>query len=240
MQLQCPRCGQAVPGEDMDVSRGVGVCRPCGEIVPFPVMPPSPVAVTPFSPTPLSPATGRVYRPESYRLVERTSGDAAAPRWEGVLPPNRVAAVPLLFFCFVWDTFMIVWYAIALSSGTWLMAAFGVLHLGAGVFLTHKAFVTLLNTRRLTIGRDAVSWRSGPVPDRGNTTLPLERVLGFSPRVTHGKNTTYSVAMNLDDGSFRDLDVQGSDQASVEYAAATFEEALSAAKRGVGEGPYRG
>ncbi len=236
MQLQCPRCGQAVPGDDLDLSRGVGVCRPCGEIVPFPATSPGGAfAVTPFSPT-----TGRVYRPASYALVERTTGDAAAPLWEGSLPPNRLAAVPMLFFCLVWDTFMAVWYAIAISSRVGVMAVFGVLHLGAGIFLTHKAIVTLLNTRRLAIGRGMVSWRSGPVPDRGNVSLPLERVVGFSPRVTQGKTTTFSVAMNLDDGSFRELDVSASDAASAEYAAATFDEALAAAKHGAGEGPYRG
>lgn len=235
MQLQCPRCGQAVPGEDLDLSRGVGVCRPCGEIVPFPATSAGAFAVTPFSPT-----TGRVYRPASYGLVERTSGDAGAPVWEGVLPPNRVAAVPLLFFCLVWDTFMVVWYGIAFSSRMWIMAVFGVLHLGAGVFLTHKAIVTLLNTRRLAIGRGTVTWRSAPVPDRGNVALPLERVVGFSPRVTQGKSTTYSVAMNLDDGSFRELDVLASDAASAEYAAATFQDALTAAKQVEPDGPYRG
>jgi hypothetical protein len=235
MQLQCPRCGQPVHGEDLDLSRGVGVCRPCGEIVPFPSPPDAALAVTPFSPT-----TGRVYRPASYALVERTTDVAGAPVWEGVLPPNRLVAVPLLFFCLVWDTFMVVWYAIAFSSRVWIMAAFGVLHLAAGVFLTHKAIVTLLNTRRLAIGRGTVTWRSGPVPDRGNVALPIERVVGFSPRVTQGKTTTYSVAMNLDDGSFRDLDVLASDAASAEYAAATFQDALAAAKEIPADGPYRG
>lgn len=230
MQLQCPRCGQIIPGSELDVARGVGVCRPCAEIVPFPAELASALPITPFSPS-----TGRVYRPDSYSLVERTSGDT----WEAVLAPNRLVGLPLLFFACLWDAFMVAWYGIALTSGLWPMALFGLLHLAAGVYITHKAIVTLVNTRRLVIDRTTVAWRSGPVPDRGTVSLPIDQVLGFSAKVTLGKTTAYRVAMNLEGGSFRELDVQATDQASAEYAAATFQDALATAKRQVADVPYR-
>ena len=35
MQLTCPKCGQVIPGNDINVERGVGVCKACSEVVPI-------------------------------------------------------------------------------------------------------------------------------------------------------------------------------------------------------------
>ena len=101
MQLLCPQCGNAIAGADIDLSRGMGVCRPCGELVPFPSTVPAQL--------PLTNASTSLYRPESLRFEERASDEA----YEVTLPPNRLATLPLLFFTLFWDGFMIVWYAIS-------------------------------------------------------------------------------------------------------------------------------
>ncbi|HRG98795.1 MAG TPA: hypothetical protein PLR99_21235 [Polyangiaceae bacterium] len=235
MQLVCPKCGRAVVGADLDLSRGLGVCRPCGELVPFP----SALALGEAAPTvtPFNAAPARLFRPESYRLVEQIAGS----RYEATITPNRLAAAPLLFFCLFWDTFMAVWYAIAIAGHIWAMALFGLLHLGVGLHLTHKAIAGLFNTRRLVIDADKVTWKSGPVPDRGNTQVPLELVAGFAVRESAGsKATTFKVGMNLADGTVRELEVEASDRPTAEYAASCFEEGLRLAKQSEPEGIYRG
>jgi hypothetical protein len=230
MQLVCPKCGRTIAGEDIDLGRGLGLCKPCGELVPLP----GPVALAPaFAPA----APARLYKPESFRLSERYDGD----RYEAVLPPNRLRALPALGFCLFWDTFMAVWYGIAIVGHVWPMAIFGLLHLGVGIVITHKTLVALFNTRRLVLAGGQVTWRSSPVPDRGNLNLPIELVDGFALRdKSTAKTQSVVVVANLADGTMRELDVDATDPPTAQYAAECFQEALRLAKQRAGEGPYRG
>jgi len=230
MKLVCPACGRTIAGSDIDLGKGLGLCRPCGELVPF-----GGAQRASFA---LEGAAQALYRPESMRLVEQVDGG----RYEATLRPNRLAALPMLGFCAMWDTFMAVWYGIAISGGIWPMALFGLLHLGAGVVLTHTALVAFFNTRRLVLEGRTLTWKSGPIPTFGNVTLPVDAVDGFAPQIKEGrKSTSYVVAMNLSSGTTRELDVDAADFAGAEYAAASFAKALLEAKRIEGDqGPYRG
>lgn len=226
MQLACPRCGRTIAGADIDLERGLGVCRPCGELVPLP----GSSALAPASPA-------RLYKPESFRLTERYDGE----RYEAVLRPNRLKALPALGFCLFWDGFMAVWYAIAIFGHVWPMAVFGLLHLGVGVVMTHKTLVALLNTRRFALGDGHVIWKSSPVPDRGNLKVRIDLVDGFAVRdKSTQKASSFVVAANLADGTMRELDVDATDGPTAEYAADCFQQALRRAKERAAEGPYRG
>jgi len=230
VQLVCPKCGGTIAGADIDLDRGLGICRPCGELVPLPG---SSALVPAFAPA----VPARLYKPESFRLTERYDGD----RYEALLPPNRLKALPALGFCLFWDGFMAVWYGVAIFGHIWPMAIFGLLHLGVGVVMTHKTLVALLNTRRLAVGDGQVTWKSSPVPDRGNVKVPIDLVDGFAVRdKSTQKAASFVVAANLADGTLRELDVDATDAPTAEYAAECFQEALRLAKQRAGEGPYRG
>ncbi len=235
MRLTCPKCARAIEGVDIDLAKGLGVCRPCGELVPIGHV------VTPFAggaslARTTDGGTRTLYRPESLRLVEKS----AEGRYEASLPPRRLAAIPLVGFCLVWNTFMAVWYGIAIAGGIWPMALFGLLHLGAGIFLTHKALVELFNTRRLVIAGGTVSWTSGPIPTRANLSVGLDEIDGFGTHVKATQKTTaYLVALNLRAGTMREIDIGASDLTAAEYAAECFQDALAEAKRLDPKGPYR-
>lgn len=235
MKLECPSCGQPVAGADIDLARGVGLCRPCGELVP---LPPSGAGSPPMGLVlSASQEERRLYKPESLRFVEVAEGG----RYEAIIRPNRLLGIPLMAFALFWNGFMVVWYSIAIWQRQWLMAAFGVLHLAVGIGLAYGALVTLLNTRRLVIDRDRLTWRNGPIPTRGSVDVAYELVDGFVARSkASAKATKYFVAMNLADGSMRELDVGATDSISAEYAAACFLEALRTAKQRTQGGPYRG
>ncbi len=233
MRLTCPKCTQAIEGADIDLAKGLGLCRPCGELVPFGNV------VTPFAGSSALSTVGArtLYRPESLRIVETTTEG----RYEAALPPNRLAAVPLVGFCLFWDAFMAVWYGIAIFGGIWPMALFGLLHLGVGIHLTHKALIGFFNTRRLVIEGRTVSWTSGPIPTRENVTVALDAVDGFGTHVKATQKTTaYVVALNLGAGTMREIDIGASDLTAAEYAAECFQKALAEAKKLDPQGPYRG
>ncbi len=80
------------------------------------------------------------------------------------LPPEgwSLKLIPIAFFTIFWDGFMVVWYVIALSTfwqGGWIMAAFGLLHLGVGVFLLYCILFALFGKTRLTIDRQKITTR---------------------------------------------------------------------------------
>jgi hypothetical protein len=227
MQLVCPKCGSTIAGADIDLGRGLGVCRPCGELVPLPTS----TALAPVAAPPV-----RLYKPDSFLLTERFEGD----RYEAVLPPNRLKALPALGFCLFWDGFMAVWYGIAIFGHVWPMAIFGLLHLGVGIVLTHKTLVALLNTRRLVLAGGRLTWTSSPIPERGKIDVPIEQVDGFALRdKSSSKAMSFVVTANLADGTLRELDVSATEPSTAQYAAESFQEALRQAKQRAGEGPYR-
>lgn len=236
MQLNCPRCGDAVVGADIDLARGVGVCRPCGELVPFPSMPAMLSALA-------SPPTTALYRPESFHFVEKGGGESS-DAYEATIAPNRLATLPILFFTLFWDGFMIVWYTIAILGGIWPMAVFGLLHLGVAFFLTHKVFVGMLNTRRFAIAGGRIRFTNGPVPTGGTLDASLAEVDGFAVRTKtsssrSGTTTSFAVVANLAGGSSKQLSLVLDDAPSAEFAVQRLNEVLGEAKARVPQLPYR-
>jgi hypothetical protein len=232
VQVLCPQCANAIPGADFDLARGIAVCRPCGEIVPLPSFASTALAIA--SPAHAPP---KLYKPAGFRFIEIADGD----RYEASVPPNRVRALPGVFFCLFWDAFMIVWYGIAFTKGIWPMALFGLLHLGAGIFMTHRTLVALFNTRRVRIADGVIAWKSGPIPTRGNFEVPLDGIDGFVAREkTSSKSTTTFVGANLANGTMRELDVTDGDAPGAEYAAESFNDALARARQKADASAYRG
>lgn len=222
----------AVSGADIDLRRGIGVCRPCGEIVPLPS-----AGAGPFvAPT----AAAVVYRPEDFRIVEETTDS----RYAAAIAPSRLAALPMLFFALFWDGFMIVWYTIAITGGIWPMALFGLLHLGVGVAMTYGVLVKLFNTTRLRIENGRLTFGSGPIPKRGKVDLPVDAIDSFTvgskvQTTKRSERLAYFIEANLAEGTKKQLSLDVDDQPSLEYACYRFNEALANAKRRIPQGPYR-
>lgn len=203
MRLVCSKCGVAIPGVDINLARGIGVCRPCGELVAFPATLPA----------------DKLYRPADFRFDERVDeqGYVALSR------PSRAAVVPMIFFTLFWDAFMAVWYAIAIGNGVWPMALFGLVHLGVAFYLTHSTLVALFNTFVIRITRDRFTYRSGPVAFAGNIDVPLAEVDSFGTVDSSRRTENVLPCVNLSSGKSRKFNLGRSDMASAKFVAASLE-----------------
>jgi len=98
----------------------------------------------------------------------------------------------LAFFCVFWNGFMIAWHVIALSMGVWFMSLFGLLHTAVGIGLAWYTLAGFLNTTTIRASRGLIEITTGPVPWRGNATLPTDDIdqIYCKEQVSHGKNGT--------------------------------------------------
>jgi hypothetical protein len=232
MKIVCPRCGKDVPGADIDLGARLAVCRPCGEVVSL--------ATAALAAAPPSPAV--VYRPASLRWDDTASASSYVAR----VTPSRLPAIPLVFFSVVWDGFLVVWYAISITAmvkggggGAVLALLFPILHLAAGVFVTHLALVALFN--RTTVSLDAGAFRvtRGPIPQRGNVSVALDQIEGFLAfDASTAKRTSWRIDVRTRDArSVEALAFDDAEQAA--YVAQRLNDELVRVRRPDGSEPYR-
>ena len=115
---------------------------------------------------------GQPAPPADYRSAAGGSGELTLTRrWFG---PQHLF---MLFFCIAWDAFLVFWYGIAIKSGgPWIMFVFPIAHLAVGVGITYSALCGLLNRTVIQIKDGVLSVRHGPIPARGNRTIPVHEV----------------------------------------------------------------
>jgi hypothetical protein len=111
------------------------------------------------------------------------------------------AFIFLVFFCAIWDGFLVVWYMMAFREGAPLiMKLFPLLHLAAGVFLTYFTVAGFLNTTIIRASLNELSVNHQPLPWFGNRSIPAEQVeqLYCTQHINHSRNggTTISYRLN--------------------------------------------
>ena len=155
--MLCPRCGNVVPADDVNLENLVAKCRPCNEVFSFTGGRTAAIGAKAFQ-TP---------RPGKVRVEE--DGDPKRVSWSWFRP----MILFLVFFCIAWDSFLVFWYSIALTlPGTpWLMIVFPIAHLAVGVGLTYYVIAALLNRTVVEVGTDRLTVRHGPVPWVGGQDL---------------------------------------------------------------------
>ena len=228
MKIVCPSCKKPIPGADIDISGGRALCRPCGEVVPIGDGNAA-VAATALSDAlailDATPPTALArFRPADFRMTESHTDK----RWQFKLSPNRLAAVPLAGFAAVWNTFLFFWYWIALKGGAGgfglnsLMLVVPLLHVAAGIFISYKAAVGLLNTTRIELSESEFKVLQGPIPGK-KMIESAGAVLRFEPsRNTRSLNnnrgtmTRWQINLLTDDERAISLPL---DLASEEHAA---------------------
>jgi serine/threonine protein kinase len=85
--------------------------------------------------------------------------------FEILIPPRGFYSglIPLIGFAIVWNSFLVMWYGIALTSwnsGGWLSALFAIFHLGIGLGMIWNILFTLLGKMRLRITRSEIVFAS--------------------------------------------------------------------------------
>ena len=189
---RCPRCGDPIPGADINAQALVAVCRSCDVVHPLATtLEPVGTAVkaapsVDLAETPPEPLMRLAGSPDG--LAVQVENDVLSIRrtWWSWSPQNLFLA----FWVFGWDLFLFVWYAGALGAGVAAVAGgdgagaaisllpilFPILHVAVGVFMTYRLACLVLNKTIVTVDDDHLSVRHGPLP-AGDVEARLDLVL---------------------------------------------------------------
>ena len=142
---------------------------------------------------------GLVARPNRIKVEE--FGQALTLRWRWLRPVHFF----LLFFCIAWDSFLIFWYSMAFGSHgqvPWLMVVFPVAHVAVGVGLTYTVLTGFINHTTVEVANYMLTIRHGPLPWRGNRSLPAAQIRQLFCEERRGNKgaVTYALSAMLADG----------------------------------------
>lgn len=123
----------------------------------------------------------------------------------------------LLFFCVIWDGFIVLWYSKANSVFDWsqgLAALAGpqvmflvlpLLHVAAGAAITYFTLCSFVNRTTIDVSPREIAVRTGPLPWFGDQSVaPLQVAQIFREQVVHqtknGESVTYQLSAALKNG----------------------------------------
>jgi hypothetical protein len=104
----------------------------------------------------------------------------------------------LTFFAVFWNGFLVVWFTIALGSGSLLMALFPIIHVAVGIFLAYYVVAGYLNKTIITVNHAKLTIKHVPVPFFGNKdviTSDLKQLYSkeYVSRSKNGTSVSYHV-----------------------------------------------
>ncbi|MBI5624469.1 MAG: hypothetical protein HY924_11885 [Elusimicrobia bacterium] len=214
MKLSCPRCGQEVAAEDINIQSAVAKCGRCAEVFGFADQ------VAGARDASDIPAKSPVDMPKGVSVERDAVSMTIVRSW------FHPVLFFLILFCVAWDSFLVFWYTAALGGrgpsggGRLIMMIFPVGHVAVGLGLTYYVLCGFLNKTRIRVSRSELTVRHAPLPWRGEKTLSSHEVdqLFCEEKVTRGKNgpsTSYHVGAVMRDGKRLDLlaGLQSSEQA---------------------------
>jgi hypothetical protein len=170
--MNCPKCGRKVSSDDINIRHMAANCRSCAEVFSFAAQ--FPAAEGPgtgggFLDSPERPAPPR---PPGLAIMEAGGRLTMSFSW-------RTGALFMLIpFTIAWNGFLVFWYSAALGTPSMptgaqlLMLIFPVAHVAAGLFLLHGCLTGLFNSTTVTVDRNTLNIRHGPIPAGGNLTIP--------------------------------------------------------------------
>lgn len=68
-----------------------------------------------------------------------------------------------LLFAIVWNSFLIGWYTIALSTGNIIMIVFPILHVAAGIYISYLALSGIFNVTTITVSLYEIKISISPI-----------------------------------------------------------------------------
>ncbi|TVS10630.1 MAG: hypothetical protein EA424_24990 [Planctomycetaceae bacterium] len=192
IELCCKNCGASLQPENLSMQLLIARCPHCDAVF----------AITDASRTPS--ATSELPRqpvamPRQIQVLDQGYGLEIRRSW---FTPMLFF---LVFFCIIWNGFMVVWHVISLSTGMWLMSCFGLVHTAVGIGLAYVTIAGFVNQTVIRVGQGMLTVQHGPLPWGGNKTVPSHEIkqLYCKEHVQRSQNSnslTYSVEMILDNG----------------------------------------
>lgn len=195
MNLNCKHCNTLVLAEDINLNNMLAKCRRCNSVFSF---------------------AGEVANPAQSAMPIGFAQDRQRPR---VPIPNGVTVenmgnkltltqkwfswkyIPMVFFCVVWDSFLLFWYSMAFGGNAPIIfLLFPMIHVAVGVGLTYLTIAGFLNSSILEVTREELSIQHRPLPWFGNKTIPIMNItqLFSEEKISHTKNgTSRAYSLNL-------------------------------------------
>jgi hypothetical protein len=187
MEIKCPHCGRVIQADDVNVQTSIAKCRDCNAVFGF--------AGQVGGAGPFAAAKRAVDMPSDYTLATEGADLAIIRRW------FNWKFIGLLFFCVVWDGFLVTWYSIALTQkGPLIMVLFPVLHVAVGAGLSYFTLAGLLNRTKVTLNPAELRLRHYPLPWPGNRTLQRSEIdqLFCEEKMSGNRNgVSYTYSVNV-------------------------------------------
>jgi hypothetical protein len=206
MHLTCKSCRSVISADDVNLGNGLAKCRACNAVFRFDDDPALAVGGTR--------PRERMKAPRS--LAQETAGGRITFRHRWFSPKFLF----LVFFCVVWDGFLVFWYTMAIAGDAPLVfKLFPLIHVTVGAGLTYYTIAGFVNTTTVTLDRGHLSVRYGPLPWPGKLDVDTGRFrqLYCEEKVSRGKNGvtyTYDLKAVMSDGERRKI-VSGLDSPDV-------------------------
>ncbi len=118
----------------------------------------------------------------------------------------------LMFFCFVWDSFLFFWYSSLVGTGTpWLFYIFPLIHVALGLYLTYYTACLFFNKTYIDVDDQHLWIHHTPIPWwRGNADLPVDEIAQIfvkEKRENDNQSSEYSYSLfaKLKNGSTKKI-----------------------------------
>jgi len=216
--LKCPSCSSAIREPDIDLSRGLAKCSYCGSVMNL---------TASFGGS----AQGGGKR-EPGALPKRMTFEKTLHGIEITRSWFTPVVWALVFFCVIWDGFLVVWYAMAFTAGAPMIAKlFPVIHVTVGLVLSYYAVASFVNKTHVTLERGILRIAHRPLPWPGARELAgmSLRQLFCKEHISRGKNgvtVTYELWALHDDGSTKTKLAAGMELEQALYLEQELEKAL--------------
>ena len=200
MKLTCHSCSKPIPAVDINIELAIAKCSACDAVFSF-------AAELGINERRAAVAQRPVVPEPQGFSVEALGNELLISRswW-------TPAVLFLVFFCVIWDGFLVFWYGIAFTQDDvpWIMVLFPTLHLAVGLGLTYYVLCCFVNRTRIKVSMGQLTVRHGPLPWPGNYTLnsaDVEQLFCQSKfhQGKHGGRYTYEVHAVLIDGTKQKL-----------------------------------
>ncbi len=180
MKLYCKECGSLIPADDMNIATMTAKCGKCNSVFSF---------------------SDKIGGESSFE--DKSARRASVPLPKGIVAEEqngklhislkwfRWTNLFLTFFTIFWDCFTIVWFGISISNGAYFMLPFGSLHAAVGLFLTYTVLANHINKTSITVDRENVSVKIGPLPWPGNHLIKSSDVTQLYSKsvITRNRNS---------------------------------------------------
>lgn len=191
MKITCKNCGAAIPAQDIELDTMLAKCTHCDTVFTF---------KNDLQQLTYHERKQEVLLPQKFNVDKTYSELGISYSWFSPV------IIFLAFFCFFWDGFLFVWYAIAFSQKEWFMALFATLHTLVGIGLTYYVIACFFNRTRIMVMFDKLIIQHGPVPLKKNHTIESKDIKQLyckkeDTRGSRGRSsTTYEVHAELTSG----------------------------------------